>query len=219
MGQLGEAIRTIKNNTKKGYFIAEEFLKGMEFGAQAFVYNNKIEFILPHGDFIFKGNANVPIGHFVPLKLRENIIRDLNIQLEKSVHSLGLNNCAINADFILKDGKIFVLEIGARAGATCLPELVSIYYGFDYYKAILKTAIGEKPGFSFISGQPNASMLIFSNKTGVIKCIEDKNIYGDNIVEVKLDYKIGEKVRKFSVGPDRIGHIIVKGNNLSLIHI
>jgi len=212
--QIEKAIKIIRSNTRTSYFIAEEFLRGMEFGAQAFVYNNEIKFVLPHGDFIFKGNANVPIGHFAPLKLKENIIKDLNIQLEKSVQSLELNNCAINADFILKDDKIFVLEIGARAGATCLPELVSIYYGFDYYKVILKTAIGEKPDFSFISTQPNASILFFSNRSGIIRHIIDKNLPDDNIIETKFDYNVGEKVNKFKVGSDRMGHIIVKGDTL-----
>ena len=49
---------------------------------------------------------------------------------------MKLDNCAINADFIMKDGKTYVLEIGGRSGATCLAELVSIYYGYDYYEKI-----------------------------------------------------------------------------------
>lgn len=212
--QVNDAIKTVKANTKRNYFIAEEFIKGMEFGAQAFVYKNKIKFILPHGDFIFRGDANVPIGHFIPLKLKESIIEDLGIQLKKAIRSLKLDNCAINADFILKDGRIFILEIGARAGGTCLPDLVSIYYNFDYYQAIIKTAIGEKPYFSFKSKQPNASILIFSDKTGIIKCIENINTFDEGIVDIKFDYNIGEEVRKFNVGPDRIGHVIVKGDTL-----
>ena len=27
-------------------------------------------------------------------------------------------------------------KIGARAGATCLVEMTSLYYGFDYYEKI-----------------------------------------------------------------------------------
>ena len=57
---------------------------------------------------------------------------------------MKLDNCAINADFILKDGKTYVLEIGGRSGATCLAELTSIYYDFDYYEKILLTALGEE---------------------------------------------------------------------------
>jgi len=211
---IDNAVARIKTCTKKDYFIIEEFLKGVEFGAQAFVYKGKIKFILPHGDFTYKGDVAVPIGHFVPIRLKKDIIEDLNIQLERAVRSLELDNCAINADFILKNNKIFVLEIGARAGATCLPELVSIYYGFNYYETIIKVAVGEKPNISFKFKQPNASKLIISKKTGIIKNIKNINSIKNDIIEIKFDYNVGEKINRFKVGPDRAGHIIVKGRTL-----
>ena len=78
---------------------------------------------------------------------------------------MQLDNCAINADFILKDNKTYVLELGGRCGATCLAELTSIYYGFDYYEKILRTALGENPHFTFDKPfVPNASHLLMSDK-------------------------------------------------------
>jgi biotin carboxylase len=212
--QIDEAVTAVKNTTKKSFYIVEEYLKGLEFGAQAYVYQNKIKFILPHGDLIYRSITNIPIGHFVPFKLKEDIKEDLYDQLEKAIKSLKLNNCAINADFILKDKKVFVLEIGARAGATCLAETVSIYYGFDYYRELIKSAIGKEPCFKFQSKQPNACILLFSNKSGVIKSIVNKNLNSDNIIEIKFDYGEGERVNTFCCGSDRIGHIIVKEETL-----
>ncbi len=212
--EIDNIIKAARSETKKNYFIVEEFLEGREFGAQALVYNNEVKFILPHGDFVFKANTNIPVGHFVPIKLKKNIVRDLYTQLKRSIRSLELNNCAINADFILKDNKVFVLEIGARAGATCLSELVSIYFGFNYYQLIINMALGKEPDFRFRRKLPNASMLLFSNKSGNIRKIIDKNIPDEDIVEIKFDYGVGDRVKKFRVGSDRIGHIIVKGNTL-----
>ena len=48
-------------------------------------------------------------------------------RLRGAVKAMQLDNCAINADFILKDNKTYVLELGGRCGATCLAELTSIY--------------------------------------------------------------------------------------------
>lgn len=203
-------IDKLKNQTRKDYFVIEEFIEGMEFGAQAFVYNGAIKFILPHGDFVFRGDTNVPIGHFAPIRLKEEVLIDIKNQLSKAIKALMIDNSAINADFILKNNKVFVLEIGARAGATCLPELVSTYYGFDYYKTIVKVAVGEKPNFVFKDKQPNASILLFSDRIGTIKEIINKNVNDKNIVDIKFDYSIGHMVNKFKVGPDRLGHIIVK---------
>ena len=128
---------------------------------------------------------------------------------------MQLDNCAINADFILKDNKTYVLELGGRCGATCLAELTSIYYGFDYYEKILRTALGENPHFTFDKPfVPNASHLLMSDKDGIIKSQVDHNEPNEDICEVEFDYKPGDEVHKFHVGPHRIGHIITKGETL-----
>ena len=33
-----------------------------------------------------------------------------------------------------------------------------------------------------------------------------------NIIEKQFDYKKGEKINKFEVGPDRLGHVIIEGD-------
>ena len=164
-----DARNEVLENTRSNYFIVEEFIDGEEFGAQAFVKDNEVTFILPHGDYVFKGDTGVPIGHFAPYGLDPEILEDSKQQLRLAIKAMGLNNCAINADFILKDGKTYVLEVGGRSGATCLAELVSIYYGYDYYEKILLTALGEEVDFTANAAVPNASMLLMADRDGVIR--------------------------------------------------
>ena len=90
-------------NTRSDYFIVEEYVEGEEFGAQAFVQDGKLEFILPHGDYVFKGDTGVPVGHFAPYDLDEAVLRDAREQLIAATRAMQLDNCAINADIILKD--------------------------------------------------------------------------------------------------------------------
>ena len=213
--EFEEASAYVKDNTRKDYFLIEEFIEGEEFGAQAFVSGGEVRFILPHGDYVFHGDTGVPIGHFAPYELSPEVIEDAKEQLRGAVKAMKLDNCAINADFILKDDKTYVLELGGRCGATELAELTAIYYGFDYYEKILLTALGNDPDFD-ISGPftPNASHLLMSKKDGVIETQEDLNAPDENIVEVQFDYKPGDEVHAFRVGPHRIGHIITKGATL-----
>ena len=214
------ARKTVLENTKSDYFIAEEFIDGEEFGAQAFVRNGEVQFILPHGDYVFKGDTGVPIGHFAPYDLSPEVLEDARRQLRLAIQAMELDNCAINADFIMKDGQTYVLEIGGRSGATCLAELVSIYYGFDYYEKILRTALGEDVDFSQtiegegFAGVPNASMLLMSDKDGHIVSQENLNPADPDIVDVQFDLKPGDAVHQFRVGPHRIGHVITKGTTL-----
>lgn len=210
-----EATRQyVAESTHKDYFLVEEFIEGEEFGAQAFVQDGKVEFILPHGDFVFHGDTGVPVGHFAPYDLPEAVIADCKEQLVKAVKAMGLDNCAINADFILKDGKTYVLELGGRSGATCLAELVSIYYGFDYYEKLIRVALGEKVSFASDQAVPNVSKLLMSDTDGVIVSQTDENTPSENLVEVQFDYQPGDHVHAFHVGPHRIGHVITKGKTL-----
>lgn len=213
--EFAEAIALAKKYTRQDYFIVEEFIEGEEFGAQAFVYNGKVQFILPHGDYVYQGDTGVPIGHFAPYNLSPEIIVDAKHQLEMAIEAMGLDNCAINADFILKDNQTYVLEIGGRSGATCLAELTSIYYGFDYYEKILLAALGEKDlSFESDLAVPNASHLLMSDRDGVIKSITNENEPNPDIYEIQFDYGVGEKVSKFRIGPHRIGHVVTKGKTL-----
>ncbi len=211
---LPSAIETVREVTRKDYFLIEEFIIGEEFGAQAFILDGKVQFVLPHGDYVFMGDTGVPVGHFAPYDLSPEILEDARDQCEKAIHAMGLNNCAVNADFILRDGKTYVLELGGRSGATCLAELVSIYYGFDYYEKIILTAIGESPDFPQEMAVPNASHLLMADRDGVILSQENTNGPDENILDVQFDYKVGDRVHKFHVGPHRIGHVITKGRTL-----
>ena len=95
-------------------------------------------------------------------------------------------------------------------------ELTSLYYGFDYYEKILRVAMGEKVDFSPDNEKrvPNASHLLMSNKSGVIKEIANEVEDMRGICEIQYDYKVGDEIRAFRVGPDRLGHIITVGDTL-----
>lgn len=214
--KLQAAIINAQSFTRKDYYIVEEFIIGREFGAQAFVMDGKVQFVLPHGDYIFLGSTGVPAGHFAPYALSEEGQQDCIETAKKAIRAMKLDNCAVNCDFIMRDGKTYVLEIGGRSGATCLAELVSIYYGYDYYKKIIQVALGEKPDFPKDHAVPNASKLLMSDKDGVIYSLANRNPKDDpNLVEVKFDYTVGDYVKKFHVGPNRIGHVITKGTTLA----
>jgi len=214
LSQVNYAFEEVMKVTKLDFFIVEEYIEGIEFGAQAFVYNHQIQFVMPHGDMMFYGDAGVPVGHYVPYELSGSIIEDIQYQLEQSIAALKLNNCAINADFIMKDEQVYVLEIGGRAGATCLPELVSIYYGFDYYEQMIRAALHMNPDFTQHAAIPCACSLLMADQEGSIVAIDNNNEPSEDIIQVSFDYNAGDTVNKFRVGTDRIGQIIVKGTDV-----
>ena len=104
--------------TRRGYLIVEEFISGNELGAQAFVYQGEILFILPHGDNTYMSKTAVPIGHYVPLDAPDAVLEAAKIESEKAIRAIGLDNCAVNIDLLERDGKVYLIELTGRAGAT-----------------------------------------------------------------------------------------------------
>lgn len=211
---LEDAYAYVKTNNNTHY-IVEEFIDGIEFGAQVFLINGKIKLCVPHGDVLFSGKTNVPIGHYLPYHIPSSAYGDMEKQIEKVTDALGLKNGALNFDFILSNNEVYVIEVGARAGATCLPELISIYCGINYYNCILEAALGFEAIIpKDLPQTPCANILFIGSQKGKLKSIEITNTEF-HIFEKLDDYNYGDMIPEFQVGPDRLGHVIfgVKNEN------
>ena len=209
---IEKAIESVKAVTRSDEYLVEETLDGEEYGAEAFVQDGKLEFMLLNGKYIFQGATGVPVGHYAPYGTPEIEERSRE-QLEKAVRAMKLDNCAVNVDFMRCGDKVYVLEIGARGGGTCLGELVSLYYGYDYYEKMIRVALGEKVDFSPANKErvPNASHLLMSGRTGTIKSVTNGNEPSGDIFDISFDYGPGDHVTAFSIGPHRIGQVITTG--------
>ena len=134
------------------------------------------------------------------------------MQILKAAKALGLKNCPLNADVFVKGDKVWIIEMGGRTGATCIPELISVNQGYDWYEKILQAALGEKPDFSGKSNVSCMAKLVFSPVTGKIRKIDREGIEALKKQEIlcQMDYKEGDMVEKVLNGTDRIGHILMK---------
>lgn len=216
--KLTEAYRNTMSETSKDFCIIEEFIDGYEFGAQAFVYNGEVLYVLPCGDITYLGNTKIPVGHYAPLDVDEAILKDIEENVKRAIKAIKLDNCAVNVDMIMKDGKIYVIELTGRIGANCLPELSSIYYGIDIYSMIALTAMGDNPKQYYLENkkEPTAcyAKMIVSEKTGVLKAIKNNNKENEDITDITFFVKEGDMVNKFTNSRDCVGQVVVKGKDL-----
>ena len=120
-------------------------------------------------------------------------------------------------DVLINEDKAYIIEAGGRAGATCIPELISIYCGFNYYEKMIDCALGKSVDFQVSKYTPCAASLITSKSNGTIKEINIEKYSSNRYIDISLDYAIGDKVNKFKVGPDRIGQVIVQGESLESV--
>lgn len=212
--ELIPAFHEVMSLTKQKSCIIEEFIEGKEFGAQSFVYQNEILFILPHGDETVMCKTAVPVGHFMPYEIDKDLYEDTVSQVKNAIKALGLNNCAVNVDLIEKDKKAYIIELTGRVGANCLPELTGNYFGVNYYDMILRTALGESPLPVFNKRKApcvTLSNMIRSENSGICSHLKVPSIPS---AEVHMFIHEGSEIRAFSNSNDAIGEIIAKGNSM-----
>lgn len=197
--------------------LVEEHLCGDEFGAQAFIHNGDVKLVCPHNDTTTAPPRCVPIGHSYPYANNE-LADEIEDVVRRGVSALKMNNCAANVDLInTKDG-IKILEIGARMGATCLPLLTEIYTDVNVTRECLKMAVGLEPDFSVKKVQPTAGLLLTSQKSGIFcEMTVPEEVQNDSyLVYFSADVAKGDLVNAFTVGPDRIGEVVVVGDDWSM---
>ena len=124
----------------------------------------------------------------------------------------------MDLDCMYKDGKIYVIEATCRAGATCITDTVSIYYGLDYFEAIARAAMGENVKHLFeredTPHTPSVTKLLASPKEGVLHSFAVPDALPDAVADLSFNKKKGDALRPMQNGADRIGQLIVRGSSV-----
>ena len=202
--------------TGKDYCLVEEFIEGEPFGCEAMMSEGRLLYCLPNNIDAFQSYVPTPVGHSVPWKKQDSLGEEAKRQVKLAICAVGLDNCAVNCDLIEKDGKVYVIEITGRAGATCLPETVGLYYGINYY-AIVRLALDMEPEKLFTKPYPGSaslSKILTSDRSGTVKAIRNENAPAEDIIDLSFNIQPGDYVNQYRNGRDRIGQIILAGKEL-----
>lgn len=228
--KLAQALADALKGSRKDYALVEKFVDGVEIGVDGVIQGGKLVFLAPHEKLVYRGaKITVPAGHGFPYKGSAEVQAEIRRQMELAVHALGLDNCSVNADVFVKDygevseeksgetmpgaadGMVSIIEMGGRTGATCIPELISMYYGIDFYEKILDNALGIPLDFTpVLDGVPCMAKLLMSPVDGVITGIDEEGlaaVRSDGTVAA-LDFPVGHKVEAMENGTNRIGHVV-----------
>lgn len=213
--QIREAYQHAISRSHRNYALVEGLIKGVEIGVDGFVQNGQLVFLAPHTKFVYQGrNITIPIGHAFPYSCSDAVLSEIRRQMQAAVTATGIDNCSVNADVFVDGEAVSIIEIGGRTGATCIPELISIYYGFDFYERMIRNALGESVDFLWTDTHPCMAKLLLSPVDGVITAIDQerlKEIQAESLIghlEIALDYVAGQRINAMVDGTDRIGHVI-----------
>lgn len=217
--ELDNAVNESFKYTRQDKIIVEEYISGLEFGAQTFSFNGKCEIVLLHSDILSQPPFMIPIGHSFPFEKLINKQKEIAInEIKIAVEALGIHTGPANVDLILdtKTNKIKVIEVGARIGATCLPELVEYYTGIDWVMQTINSCLGNEVNLNQTREQPVTASIIQSPNNGELKYFSIPKFVQNhrNLKEIEISAEIGDRVSVLKKGTDRIGKIIVTSDKV-----
>jgi len=202
--------------SRSGAVLVEKMLTGVEFGAQAIVIDGEVEYCLCHNDTVTPPPVTVPVGHSLPFTLGDKIVQESKDVCARAAHALGIENAVCNVDLIATKDGVRLFEIGARIGATGIAEITNLHYGVNLYDVAISLAFGERPEIKLSEGVATAYCVLMAKQNGSLRALSvpDDIRADDRILDTTFDYSVGDTVRAFRTGPDRIGHVFVRAESM-----
>lgn len=216
--QLKEKCPVVLENSFNKKALIETYIQGKEYGAESFVYKDKIHVLAIMEKLMTNSQYCVELGHCTPPDISDEIKINIEKEVKKIIRALDLSYGPVNMDIIVnEEGKVYIVDIGARMGGNAInTHIIPNYIGVDHVANTIKLAMNDES----IDLQPKFIQFIATRqldlKPGKIVNIPDvSKLYGENIIEICLEKKPGDIIREYKANADRSGYVVVKGENIN----
>ena len=205
---LKTAVETALECSFKHEAIVEEFVEGREISVEFISYKGT-HYPLQITDKVTTGAPHfVELEHHQPADLPKEQYSQIYGLTNKALNALGVTNGASHSEYkITNDGRIFVMEIGARMGGDFIgSDLVQLSTGYDYLKGVIEVALGtfNEPAFG---KRHYAGVYFLCEETCRLLPIIKAGVL-PNVVRAEI---INEELRMVECSGDRSGYAIYQG--------
>lgn len=194
----------------------ETFIIGREYGAESLVVNGEIHVLSVIKKRMTEPPYYAELGHTIPTDLSSEVEERVKHCVESAIKALGINFGSVNMDMLItSEGKIHIIDIGARMGGNMIGSCIIPYgTGIDYMAHMIRNVAGDKVDLSHRERCAVATRLLAFDG-GVVKHLPDfAMIEKEFDVEIYHHLEIGQVVREYHTNLDGCGYIIAKADNV-----
>lgn len=219
--QLKAYVEDALSYSRDKIFLIEEFIvkNGPQISGDAFSVDGRLVFHCLGNEFYSKkvDKDFAPLGECWPTVMLQEVIDTLTADLQRLITSLGMRSNAYNVEAIYgEDGKVYILELGARSGGSLIPQVTALATGVDMVPYVIKAALGEDCSDLKMAPVKGywSNYMVHANETGRYAGIEyDEGFQENHLVDYVTDTKIGDIVHKYRDAQDCIGELILRYDN------
>lgn len=216
---LNDAIQEAIKYSIRKEVIFEEYipLDGYQIAGDGFVVDGKLVFTAFMNEH-FENGGVVPVGESFPYVGSKALQKKVHQEIQQAIDILEYRNGALNFDIRVLDGKVYLMEIGPRAGGNLITDVIHEATGVDLAEYVVKAALGEDCS-DLRQVEPKgyyASYMIHADKDGVYEGVEFENL---DVIKMDMFVGPGTKVQAFTGSHCTIGTMILKScNRGDLLH-
>lgn len=203
------AIKAAQEYSFKHEAIVEQFIEGREISVEFISYQG-IHYPLQITDKVTTEAPHfVEIEHHQPADLTKAQYDQIYELTKRALTALGITNGASHSEYrITENGRIYVMEIGARMGGDFIgSDLVQLSTGYDFLRGVIEVALGtfNPPQLT----EHNYSGVYFlSEATARLKPIIEQHTLPE-IVQAEIT---DPELHPLTCSGDRSGYLIYKSD-------
>lgn len=194
----------------------ESFIEGKEYGAESLIVNGEIHVLGIMRKWMTKPPYYAELGHAIPNDLPSAVEQHALHCVEHAIKALGINSGSVNMDMLItEEGKVHIVDIGARMGGNMIGPCVIPYgTGIDYMANMIRCAVDDEIDLSPTEKYAVATRLLAFD-AGVVKQLPDfkalEQAYG---IEIYHHLQVGQNVNEYHTNIDGCGYIVARGTTI-----
>ena len=204
--QIHSAIEEAQKASFKGEAMVEEFIEGREISVEFISYQGK-HYPLQITDKITTGAPHfVELEHHQPSTLSADMYSTIYAITERALNALGVTNGASHSEYkITDDGRICIMEIGARMGGDFIgSDLVQLSTGYDFVKGVIDVALGQFVAPSLTKNAYSGVYFLSAETPVVAKYIQLANCHPAIVYSERTD----NELHHITCSAERSGYFI-----------
>ena len=209
--ELRHALETCFGASRDGSIVIEPFIEGKQFTFLTFLVSKKVRAWCTWSDHAYLDPYMVS-GGVLPSDVPSEVSQKMVLEVQKIADKLDLVDGPLNAQFIIRDGEPWIIEIMRRSPGNWTTSLASKAMGIDWNEWIIRAEVGLD-----CSGMPNGTVdgywgyaVLLANHAGTFCGIRaDAEIVGNidecvfwqgigHIIENEMSDKLGIVHLRFS---------------------